>query len=284
MRSDLERHGVWQHLPEYFIEGAALGAFMVSASLVSLLLEHPGSPVRQLLPFAPARRALAGIAMGLTLIAIVYSKPGRRSGAHLNPVVTLTFLRLGKVTTADAAGYITGQMLGCTLTMLLAAMVAGPWLADPAVNFVRTVPGSFGSAAAFAAEVVISFGMMLLVLGFTNSRWRAATGVAAGCLVALYIAVESPISGMSMNPARSLGPAVAAGVIDGLWIYLVAPAIGMFAAAEVYVRRRGRAAVLCAKLHHDARVPCPFICGYARAEPATAAGSPAGSSTAVALH
>ncbi len=254
-----------RHLPEYLIEGSALAVFMLSASVVSVLLEHPASPVRQAMPSAPGRHVLAGVAMGLTLVAIVYSGPGRRSGAHLNPVMTLTFFRLGKIAGTDAIGYIAAQFAGGIASMLVIAAAARPWLAHPSVNYVRTVPGPLGSAAAFGAETAISFGMMLLVLVVSNSRWRAYTGLAAGCLVAVYIALESPISGMSMNPARSAGPAVAAAMLDGLWIYLIAPAAGMFAAAEVYVRRHGVEAVLCAKLHHDDRVPCPFVCGFSRA-------------------
>lgn len=251
------------HLTEYAIEAAALGAFLVSAACFTVLIEHPASPVRMTLDDALARRALIGVAMGATLIAIVYSRAGRRSGAHLNPVVTLTFLRLGKVSVADAVGYVTAQFAGAALVMAALRMAADAWLAHPGVRHVRTVPGPAGAVAAFAAEAAISFGMMLLILALSNSRWRQRTGLAAGALVAVYITLEAPLSGMSMNPARSAGPALAAGVFDGLWIYFVAPAVGMLAAAELFVRRRGLQAVVCAKLHHDDRARCIFRCGYA---------------------
>src|SRR6201997_3928454 len=84
------------HWPEYLMEAACLGLFMVSACSFTVLLQHPGSIVRQMIPSAFLRRALTGVAMGLTAIALIYSPWGKQSGAHFNPSVTLTFFRLGK--------------------------------------------------------------------------------------------------------------------------------------------------------------------------------------------
>jgi len=201
--------------------------------------------------------------MGLTLAAIVYSPIGRRSGAHMNPALTLTYLRLGKISSADAAAYVAAQFAGG-----IAGISAATWLlagrtAHPSVNFIATMPGPGGAAAAFAAEAAISFGLMFLVLTVSNRvqlmRW---TGVCAGLLVASYITFEAPLSGMSMNPARTLGPALLGGASRALWIYFTAPPLGMLAAAELFVRRHGTAAVLCAKLHHPTHGPCIFNCGH----------------------
>src|SRR3954469_16982921 len=104
--------GATFHWRECALEALELASFMISALLVTALFEHPASPVRQTLPNALARRALIGLAMGLTGAAIVYSPWGRRSGAHFNPSVTLTFLRLGKITRRDAAGYIAAHFVG----------------------------------------------------------------------------------------------------------------------------------------------------------------------------
>src|SRR5207237_5064215 len=82
-----------------------LGAFLFSACFFAVLLEHPASPVRAAIPSALERRALMGLAMGLTAILLIYSPPGKRSGAHLNPSVTLAFLRLGRLPLWDAALY-----------------------------------------------------------------------------------------------------------------------------------------------------------------------------------
>lgn len=254
---------LFAHWVEYVIEGAALGTFMLSAVVFTILLDYPRSFLPQLVSSPVVRRVLIGVAMGLTNIALIYSKPGRRSGAHMNPVVTFTFYRLGKVAALDTAGYVAAQFTGAAAMMAALAAIAGSWLADPAVNYVTTRPGPAGAAVAFAAEAVISFGMMLMVLTLSNQpalrRW---TGVAAGALVALYISVEAPLSGMSMNPARTLGPALVSGDVMTVWLYFAAPLAGMLAAAEVYVRTKGLTRVACAKLHHDAISPCLFHCGY----------------------
>lgn len=119
------------------------------------------------------------------------------------------------------------------------------------------------TAWAFAAEALISFGLMLTVLIVSNDRkLNRYTALFAGSLVATYITFEAPISGMSMNPARSLGSALPGDVWDALWICFIAPPLGMLAAAEVYVRSRSRQHVLCCKLHHDNDTRCIFRCNY----------------------
>ena len=90
-------HALKEHWPEYLCEAAELGLFMISAGLFTILLHHPSSPVLNFIPSEFTRRMLTGIAMGSTAIALVFSPLGKRSGAHFNPAVTLTFWRLGKV-------------------------------------------------------------------------------------------------------------------------------------------------------------------------------------------
>jgi aquaporin Z len=212
------------------------------------------------MPSPIVRRAVMGLAMGLTAASLIYSPWGRRSGAHLNPSVTLTFLRLGKISRHDAVWYAAAQFAGAVAGIALAALLLRPWIADPAVNYVATMPGRSGPALAFVAEAGISFVLMLVVLSASNYTPTARfTGVFAACLVAAYITVEAPLSGMSMNPARTFGPDLVSGAWSGLWIYFVAPPLGMLAAAELYVRVRGHATIRCAKLHHDDG-PCIF-CG-----------------------
>jgi aquaporin Z len=245
------------HWREYFIEAALLGCFMLSAATMTILLEHPASPVHLALPDPFARRAVMGAVMGATAAALIYSPWGRRSGAHFNPSVTLTFLRLGKVSRRDAAGYVGAQFAGGVLGIAGAAGLLRPWIADAAVNYVATVPGPAGDGFAFAGELAISFLLMLTVLTVSNrARLARFTGLFAAALVASFITVEAPLSGMSMNPARTFGPSLIGGIPQGLWLYFVAPPLGMLAAAELYVRLMGRAAVGCAKLHHVR--PCLF--------------------------
>ncbi len=251
------------HWPEYMIEAFCLGAFMISACAFSVLLEHPASPIRMGLASADSRRFLTGLAMGVTAILLIYSPLGQRSGAHMNPATTLTFYRLGKVEGWDAFFYMLSQFLGGALGTLLAFAVLGQSLAHREVNFAITRPGMRGVAVAFVAEAFIAFVLMTAILGFSNSHKMARyTGIAAGTMVMLFITCEGPLSGMSMNPARSFASDFVGMQWQGLWIYFVAPLIGMFSAAELFVRTRGLQSVICAKLNHAGSGRCIFRCGY----------------------
>jgi len=251
-----------RHWPEALMEAAGLGLFMLSAAAFGTLLEHPESPARRAVESGLARRALMGTAMALTAIGLIYSPWGRRSGAHLNPSVTLAFLRLGKVAPADAVLYATAQMLGGLAGIALAGALLGAPLAAPEVRWVATVPGA-AAGLAFLAEIAIAFVLMSAVLLSSNVPALARfTGVVAGALVALYITFEAPISGMSLNPARSLASAVPSAIWTSFWIYVLAPPLGMLLAAEAWRSLRGAHAAVCAKLHHDNVSRCIFRCGY----------------------
>jgi aquaporin Z len=251
-----------KHWPEYLMEGAGLGFFMISACFFVALLEHPSSPVHTAIPDPMTRRTLMGMAMGLTAIAIIYSPWGKQSGAHINPSVTLTFFRLGKVRALDAAFYIIAQFIGAAAGVLIAHVLLGKIASHPHVNYAATFPGMNGVIIAFLGEAVISFILMTVILNVSNMPAIARfTGIFAGLLVAAYITFEAPISGMSMNPARSLGSSLFASSHAGLWIYFTAPLLGMLLAAEAYVRMKGAAAVSCAKLHHQNDKRC-IHCGY----------------------
>jgi aquaporin Z len=254
------RTALQNHWPEYLIEAAGLGIFMVAAGICVLLAESPGA-IRAV-GDADVRRAMIGLAIGATAVAIIYSPWGRRSGAHLNPAVTLTFLRLGKVAPADAGFYVLAQFAGGAAGTLLLAAMLGDRFTLPPISAIATIPGSWGEVAAFVAEVAIAFVLMMTVLATNASarlmRW---TGLFAGLLVALYIAVEAPLSGMSLNPARSVASALPSGIWDGIWIYLTAPALGMLLAAELHLRRG--CLTPCAKFHHDSNSHCIFRCDFA---------------------
>lgn len=249
------------HWPEYLIEAWGLGTFMVSACVFGVLLFHPDSYFAE---YSIAyRNVLMGIAMGTTAIGIFKSPWGKRSGAHINPVVTLTFFRLGKINGKDTVFYTAAQFVGGVSGVLVAWFFLGDLLEAQEVNFVPTVPGVYGITAAFAGEVVIAFLMMSMVLVTSNHRiLHKYTPFIAGLFVAIYIAVESPISGMSMNPARTLGSAVAGNTWTAWWIYFIAPLIAMLGAAEVYVRIKGLKAVLCAKFDHSGIARCIFNCRF----------------------
>jgi aquaporin Z len=252
------------HWPEYLMESAELALFMVSACLFSVLLGYPGSPIARGIPDPFLRRVLGGLAMAGTAIAIIYSGWGKRSGAHMNPALTITFLRLKKVEPADAVFYVGAQFLGAIAGVAISSLVLGMSLSDRAVRFAATQPGLSGWRTAFVAEAIISFVLVLTVLTVSNTKNLCRyTPLFAGTLIATYITFESPLSGMSMNPARTFGSALFANSFDNLWIYFVAPPIGMLLAAQLFVSVRTAKAVHCAKFHHDNSKRCIFRCTYA---------------------
>src|SRR4051812_1183420 len=208
-----------RHWPEYAMEAALLGIFMLSACLFATLLFYPGSPALQAIPDPFLRRVIMGVAMGTTAVTLNYSAWGKQSGAHYNPAVTLAFTRLGKVAPQDAIGYVVAQFAGAVLGVRVAVFLVDRMLAASEVHYAVTRPGPRGAGLAFAAEVGISFILMTVVLTVSNRANLARfTGLCAGLLVATFITVEAPLSGMSMNPARSLGSSFWAHDWTALWI------------------------------------------------------------------
>jgi aquaporin Z len=251
-----------EHWPEYFMEATCLGVFMISAGVFTAVLEYPDSPVHRAIPNDFVRLALNGLAMGLTASGIIYSPWGARSGAHMNPAVTWTFFRLGKVKPWDALFYPIFQTLGGIAGVLLVKLALGHIFTETPVNYVVTVPGKAGITIALIAEVAIACGMMLMVLFMTNKpRLARFTGLCGGALVFLYITFEAPLSGMSINPARTIASALPSGVWTAGWIYFVAPIGGMLLAVEIYRLLKKGTRVACAKWNHDERQRCIF-CGH----------------------
>jgi aquaporin Z len=250
-----------QHWPEYLCEAAELGLFMISAGLFTILLWYPKSPVPTIVPSEFVRRMLTGIAMGSTAIALIFSPLGKRSGAHFNPAVTLAFWRLGKVKNWDVVFYIIAQFAGAIVGVLMVSLFVHEALSHPKVNYAATLPGTSGVIIAFVAEFVIGFVLMSVVLRVSNTPHLARyTGLLAGALVAIYITLEAPFSGMSMNPARTFGSAFVGHLWTGLWIYFTAPVLAMQLAAAIYLH--GKGTVYCAKYHHYNKHRCIFNCRF----------------------
>jgi aquaporin Z len=252
------------HWPEYLMEAALLGVFMIAAAAFTWLTHHPASPLASSLSAPLLQRLATGVLMGATAICLVHTRWGRRSGAHMNPSFTIAFWRLGKVHSWDLCFYIAAQFAGAVAGIAAAAVVLGAAVSSPPVRYVATVPGVSGAALAFGGEAVISFVLMLTVLVSSNTtRTMRLTPWFVGVLIAAYITIESPLSGMSMNPARTFGPAFVGRIWDSLWIYFIAPPLGMLLASELFVRRCGTHAVWCAKLHHANSERCIFRCAHA---------------------
>ncbi|MCB2378447.1 aquaporin [Hymenobacter sp. BT635] len=240
-----------RHWPHYVAEAAGIGFFMLCGTLLTILFEHPASPVQQALAGQELlRRAGIGLGMGLVIVVLVYNPWGKKSGAHINPAVTIAFWQLGKIRWADACWYMLAQLAGALLIGQLLKLALGAAFAHPAINYLVTEPKpEHGQLVAFGAEFVISFILMLvMLLALHHERLRKSTGWLIGALLLLYITFESPLSSMSLNPARTLGSAVAAQSYAGLWLYWVAPIVAMWLAAIFFNRVYKGQTMACAIL------------------------------------
>ena len=248
-----------RHWPEFLMEAGGVGLYLCVACLAATLLQHPASIVRRRVSSGLARRAMMGLAMGAAAFGIVMSPWGKRSGGHLNPAITFAFYLLKKLESWDARFYVVAQFLGSTIGVAVARYVLRGALSDHSVDYAVTAPGVYGTTVAFMAELAISFFLMITILFATNHKTFAPYAAHAnGALLAMYYTFEAPLSGMSTNPARTFGSAFHARYWHGLWIYFIAPPIGMMIAGEVFLRLRKGAVPFCAKLHHANNEICIF--------------------------
>ena len=251
------------HWPEYLMEVAEMGAYLFLICLFATLLQHPASPIPSLVPSAFLRQAIMGAAVGTTVFAIAVSPWGKQSGGHFNPAITFTFYRLRKVELWDAFFYGAAQFFGAISGVAFATFILRGAPAHESVRYAVTLPGRYGNGVAFLAELAISFSLMAAVL-FASNRDNLAryTPHFVGALYAIYITFETPLSGMSMNPARTFGSAFHASYWHALWLYFLAPTLGMLVAGEVFLRARSGVGPYCAKLHHANKKRCIFRHGY----------------------
>lgn len=239
----------------YAMEAAGLGIFMISACLFSGLLWSDHSLADHWIKNNHTKFIVMGVMMGITALFIFYAPFTSQSGSHINPAVTLTFFRLGRIQRNDALYYIVFQFVGGTLAVYVMKWLMGSLLTDPSVNFAVTVPVMGGPVVALLVEVSIAFATMLMIL-FTsaNKRWCRYTRIFSAGLVCVWVIVAGPVSGFGMNPARSLASALPANTWTSFWIYLVAPLTGMLGAAEFFLLIKGKS------LNH-------FQCFHIRATP-----------------
>jgi aquaporin Z len=244
------------------MEAAELCVLMFFICLFAALLYGRPSPFQNLNLVPAARPFLMGFGVAFVTFLIIRSPFGRRTGAHFNPAVTLTYFYLGRVHRWDALFYIAWQFTGALSGVYIAHTVLGDNLAHPPVSFVVTVPGAYGDAAAFLAEFLLAGLLMAIVLFATNHRIlvRFSPFAVAG-LTVFYYGFCASLSGFSVNPARSFSSALFASIWNGMWIYFAAPVCGMLAAAAVYARAMSER-VYCAKIFHDTESPCPFFCRF----------------------
>lgn len=218
----------------YLMEALGLAIFMISACFFSALLESLQSQFHRAVANGVDRLFIMGIMMGLSALFIFYSPFTSPSGAHINPAVTITFLRLGKIKKWDALYYIIFQFMGGTVAVYFMAGLMGDMLAAPPVSFAVTVPGNKGTWPAAYTEFTIAFVMMSMIL-FTSAHsvLKKYTRIIAAIFVCLFVIIAGPVSGFGMNPARTFASALPAHTWTGFWIYLFMPVAGMLTAAEV---------------------------------------------------
>lgn len=169
------------------------------------------------------------IAFGLTIMVMIYSV-GEISGAHFNPAVTVAFWVTGRFPANEIAPYIGSQLLGATLASLALRLLLPP---HPTLG--ATVP-TIAAPNAFVMEVILTFFLMFVIsnVALGSKEQGLMAGLAIGGTVLLCAMAAGPVTGASMNPARSLAPALVSGTWDGLWIYLTAPFFGATIAAVIW--------------------------------------------------
>ena len=174
------------------------------------------------------------VAFGLAIATMIYGL-GHVSGAHFNPAVSFGFALTRHFPWSRVAGYWAAQAAGA----VVAALLLRASLGDVA-NVGATLPAG-SDRQAFLWEVVLTFFLMLVIMAVaTDTRAVGeAAALAIGGTVGLCALVGGPVSGASMNPARSLGPALVSGDLDSLWIYLLAPLVGASLGAVAYQLLRG---------------------------------------------
>ena len=191
-----------------------------------------------------------GVALtfGLVVLAMIYAL-GDVSGCHINPAVTLGLFAAGRFQGRMVAPYIVSQCLGAILASLT-------------LQFMFPTHGSLGATApagdaiqSFVMECILTLMLMVVILGVSSGAPDKGlfAGVAIGAVIALEAMFAGPVSGASMNPARSLAPALVSLRLDNLWLYLLAPALGAWAGAMVH--RCIQPAERPTPQAHDAREP-----------------------------
>jgi aquaporin NIP len=163
---------------------------------------------------------------GLVVAAVIFSF-GSSSGAHINPSVSLTLFVLKKMSLKELVVYVSSQITGAILACLLLSVIF-----PDAITLGQTNP-SGSEAQTFILEMFITFILMLTVLRIPESDTIVPAALSVGCAVFILALFAGPISGASMNPARSIGPSIVSGDVSNLWIYIVAPCLGALMAIPV---------------------------------------------------
>jgi len=239
------------HWPEYGAE--LLGtACLVFVGLSAVVFDFgTGLPMSQLIPDRSVRLLITGLLFAGSGSLVAISPLGRLSGAHINPSVSLAFWVQGKMHRLDLAGYIIGQLLGAVLGETLLVLLWGGYAGS--VHNGMTLPGAgYPLWLVFLAEVALTSLLVFLIFLFVSShRLMHWTPLMTWLLVATMVWQEAPISGTSLNPARSFAPALLSWFWQDQWLYFIAPPLGALLAVAVFrLFSAGERDVLTGKLFH----------------------------------
>ncbi len=259
-----ERHPIsTQRILAYGCELLGMALIIFNALAWACWNFGAGSPVVQSVPDRSVRLVLQAICIATGSAIVVYSPFGKRAGGHLNPAVTLGFWLLNKISIRDAFIYILMQFLGAFVGSQL-VWLSFPVLAHSIRGGATALDQGISPALGFGLELSMTFLLMFIILVTVNSAWMRWTGVIASTVFALLYANAARFTGASLNPARSLAPAVLAMFWQNQWIYWIAPPLG--AALAVLLYRQGIIGTgksYCCKLYHTSDIPCHHTrCGY----------------------
>ena len=231
----------------FWAELVGTGLLLLIGLSSVILMFGEGNPVERLIPSLEVRRMLNGFLFGSVGSTIALSPLGKVSGAHVNPIVTMGFWLMGKLSTRSAIGYALAQFVGATLGCL-PLLVWGSM--GQSIHFGATLPGKgYSTFTVLTGEVITTFFLIVALCFFLAfHKLRRFTPAMIPFLFAIMVPLEAGISGTSVNPARSFGPAVISGEWHGWWIYWVGPLIGALFALLVCSSLAKRIEV--AKLYH----------------------------------
>jgi aquaporin Z len=207
----LKKQIIAEFLGTFFLVFAGTGAVIVDSLTGSLT--HVG----------------VAFVFGLVVMALIYTF-GHISGAHFNPAVTLSFLIHGDFTIRDSIEYIVAQIFGALAASSILLFTFGN-----IASLGATLPRNLWQQA-FALEIILTFLLVFVIMGSAvhGKAIKSFAGIAIGATVGLEAMFGGPITGASMNPARSIGPALVSGNLNSLWIYIAAPIIGGIGATLIY--------------------------------------------------
>ena len=221
-------------------EGVGTAVMLFLGFSAVSVINATASPLRGQLPSAGLRHLVVGAGFGLAVAAIVVSPLGRRSGAHLNPAVTLALWLRGVTPARDALGYVLAQCIGATAASAAFAFAWGSWSAD--VRGGRTAPAAgISTLEACCIEALLTFALVVVVLALAGSPQLARRApLIIGAAITVLIWAGAASTGASFNPARSIGPAIVHGDFAALWVYVVGPMGGAALATVLFAAHRRR--------------------------------------------